>query len=80
VTQTLFFPDQTVTGTVTGRDWIVSGIGSVRFEVREGGETDTFELIHTNREFVPEPSQALLAATALLTVAALARPRRDSGR
>lgn len=66
----------------TTRDWIVPGLGSIRSEVTLPTGTDVFELVDTNRVFVPEPSASLLQFSALAVLVALRARRRGhtSGR
>jgi hypothetical protein len=55
--------------------WSVAGLGQVKAEITEDGNTDVFELVDTNRQEVPEPSAALMGLTSIITVAVLARRR-----
>jgi hypothetical protein len=55
--------------------WSVPGLGQVKAEITEDGNTDVFELVDTNRQEVPEPSAALMGLTSIITVAVLARRR-----
>lgn len=61
----------------TLRIWLVPGLGSIRFENTLPTGTDVFELVDTNREFVPEPSVVLLDFSALAVLAALWVRRRE---
>jgi hypothetical protein len=63
-------PGMTETARVTQRQWIVPGLGVIKLENTLAQEVDVFELTDTNREFVPEPSAALLSYAALLTLLA----------
>jgi hypothetical protein len=63
-------PGMTETARVTQRQWIVPGLGTVKVENTVAQGVDVFELTDTNREFVPEPSAALLSYAALLTLLA----------
>jgi len=50
--------------TATSRDWLVPGLGSVRIEQTFPDHTDTYVLVNTNRQVIPEPSELMLSAGA----------------
>ena len=60
----------------TSRDWIVPGLGAIRSEAVLPTGVDFFELVDTNRVFVPEPSASLLQFSALAVLVALRARRR----
>jgi hypothetical protein len=56
-------------------DWVVSGLGTVKYQVTEDGQTDVYQLVDTNRMQVPEPNRSVLALVALLVLSTLASAR-----
>lgn len=60
----------------TSRDWLVPGLGTVRIEQTLPDRTDIYELVDTNRVFVPEPQSALPGFVAAACVFVLRRRRR----
>lgn len=62
----------------TSRDWLVPGLGAVRIEQIFPHRTDVYELVDTNRVFVPEPQSALPGFVAAACVLLL-RQRRQVG-
>jgi hypothetical protein len=61
---------------VTQRIWLVPGLGLIRSETTLPTGTGVFELVDTNRVFVPEPSASLLQFSALTVLVALRVRRR----
>lgn len=65
-------PGQFQSVRATSRDWLAAGLGSIRIEQDLPDGLNVFELLDTNREFVPEPMTPLLRLPALGVLAALA--------
>lgn len=64
----------------TSRDWIVPGLGSVRQELTFPSRIDIYELVDTNRMFIPEARSASGHLTAATTMAAIWLSRRGKRR
>jgi hypothetical protein len=70
-------PGVTNEASATTRDWLAPGLGVIRSEAVLPTGIDVFELVDTNREFVPEPSASLLQFSVVAALVVLRMRRRE---